>query len=539
MSFSVFTSCAINYLPKARSLAESLKRHAPDAVLTLCLNDVPPAWLDLTQEPFDRIWLPEDLGYDRAWIFQHNIMELCTAVKGRALCRLMDEDTADLYLYLDPDVYVFNDLEPIKDYMDGASIGLVPHILKAEETDIGVRLTEMSVTEHGIYNLGHLVVRDDTSGRAFANWWADRLDKYCFDDRTKGLFTDQRWVDLAPAIFDGVRVLRQSNLDVASWNLFGRKIEQNASGNLPTFTVDGAPLITYHFSGTGPNGQHKRIREIFDTGNGASAEIERIYEDAIASNGQEDLSTFTSAFDTFEDGKTITSNARTLFREHADLQRAFADPYSSDKTRLTFQSWLMKHRPMMIDGIMIQPHLLERAFIDLFDEDYYFDRNPGVRDDVANGEYKSAIDHYCLIGSALMLDPNEFFISSYYHRQAVKSMKVNPGTYKKTMHGTALWHYLSVGLPNGLEPIEFFDSRFYLEQNPDILNALRIGDISSPLSHFLKFGSREGRDPGPEFKNSKSSDSPQTSEGPKSHDDPSDRFGAFVRNGKIAGRVVA
>ena len=85
MKIAVYTSCSLNYLPKARALAESLAEAEPGASLTLCLNDAVPGWLDLDAEPFDRVWLPEDLGYDRGWVFQHNVMELCTAVKGRAL----------------------------------------------------------------------------------------------------------------------------------------------------------------------------------------------------------------------------------------------------------------------------------------------------------------------------------------------------------------------------------------------------------------------------------------------------------------------
>ncbi len=98
MKISVYTSCALNYLPKARVLAESLACVEPRASLTLCFNDVPPDWLDPATEPFDRIWLPEDLGYDPGWIFQHNVMELCTAVKDRALMRLIEQDEADLIL---------------------------------------------------------------------------------------------------------------------------------------------------------------------------------------------------------------------------------------------------------------------------------------------------------------------------------------------------------------------------------------------------------------------------------------------------------
>lgn len=539
MSFSIYTSCSINYLPKARALAESLRHHQPDARLTLCLNDVVPDWLDLRREPFDRVWLPSDLGYDQGWIFQHNLMELCTAVKGRALVRLIEEDDADLVLYLDPDVYLFHPLEPIKTYMDGTSIGLIPHILRAEESDIGVRLTEMSVTEHGIYNLGHLIVRPDKNGRAFASWWADRLDKFCFDDRGRGLFTDQRWVDLAPAIFDGVGILRVPNLDVASWNLFGRKIRQNQPGDAASFTVDDYPLITYHFSGTGPNGTHRRIREIFDPGNGATAEIERLYEAAIARNGQAALSDRPCSFDSFGDGTPISHLARKLYRDHKDLQKAFPDPFAESTTHLTYQKWLRTNRPGAIDGLYLDPGKVNGAFEDLFDQDYYLSSYPDAASDIDAGRYASAIDHYCQVGSQLFLDPNEFFVSSFYHDRACNFDRHLLRRYAGSKQGTLLWHYLVSGLQNGIEPIEFFDSKYYLTQNQDLMTAFRLGQISTPLAHFLKHGSHEGRDPGPEFnahayleRNPRARDLAETQE-------IRGGFGAFVRLGGVAGRVVA
>lgn len=539
MSFSVFTSCALNYLPKARALAESMRRHQPDARLTLCLNDVVPDWLDLEAEPFDRIWLPEDLGYDRSWIFQHNVMELSTAVKGRALERLMSEDDAELYLYLDPDVYLFHPLDPVRGFMETASIGLVPHILRAEETDIGVRLTEMSVTEHGIYNLGHLLVRPDENGRAFAAWWAQRLDSFCFDDRDRGLFTDQRWADLVPAIFEGVRILRVPNIDVASWNLFGRTIRQNQPGDSASFTVDDLPLITYHFSGTGARGTHRRIREIFDPGNAATAEIERIYETAIAKHDQQKFQDLPWGFDRFDDGTTITSEARKLYRKHSDLQRAFGDPFSDDPAQMSFQRWLRSNRPGAIDGVVLRRTQLERAFNDLFDADYYLAAHPDAALAVETGRYSSAMEHYCQIGSQLFLDPNEFFVSSYYHDRACGHDRHLLRSHVGTKQGTLLWHYLVSGLPNGIEPIEFFDSRFYLKRNGDLMTAFRLGDVSTPLAHFLEHGSREGRAPGPDFEPGR-----YLSNNPNARDLAEKKevlggFGAFVRLGGVAGRITA
>ena len=537
MRLSVYTSCALNYLPKARALAESLRRHQPDARLTLCFCDIVPDWLDLSLEPFDRIWTPEALGYDRSWIFQHNVMELCTAVKGRALCRLIDEEPADLHLYLDPDVYLFSALAPVADMMQHASIGLVPHILSPEASPLGVELTELSVAAHGIYNLGHLVLRPDANGRAFAAWWAARLDAYCYDERTRGLFTDQRWVDLAPALFDGVRVLRTPVLDVASWNLSGRQITQTDDGADGCFLVDGEPLVTYHFSGTGPSGAHRRIRETFDPGNAATAEIERIYEDAIARHGQADLAARKCSYDYFDDATTISQGARRLYREHGDLRRAFPDPYVVDAGKMGYLGWLREHRPVLVDGVRLAPFQLERAFNDLFDPGFYLDNYPAARADVEAGQYRDALQHYCEIGSRLMFDPNEFFVSSYYAARAVELGGLHAGP-TGAPRSTLLWHYLTIGLANGYEPIEFFDSRWYLENNPDIAAALRTGRISTPLAHYLRFGSAEGRDPGPEFKSQRYIDMREDARALVDDDNVRGPFGALVRLGGVEGRIV-
>ena len=97
------------------------------------------------------------------------------------------------------------------------------------------------------HNLGHLFVRPDQQGLAFADWWAARLDDHCFDDRQHGLSTDQRWIDLVPALFEGVRVLRSPALDVASWNLSGRHIRQTQPRfrGRPLAGVEGRPDLDH------------------------------------------------------------------------------------------------------------------------------------------------------------------------------------------------------------------------------------------------------------------------------------------------------
>ncbi len=497
MKIAVYTSCALNYYAKARVLADSIHRNSPNTSVTLCLCDEPAGDCDPLEQGFDRMWLPRDLGYDAGWVFQHNIMELCTGVKGRALQRLMrEEPDADLFVYLDPDVYVYNDLAAVDKYLEEASIGLVPHILSVETTDIGVQMTEMSVTEHGIYNLGHLFVRPDENGRALAKWWGDRLDKYCFDDKVIGLFTDQRWMDLVPAAFEGVKILRCPNLDVASWNIGGREITQKEAGNERSFQVDGWPLITYHFSGTGPTGTHRRVREIFDPSGGAMAEIERHYEEAIARRGQKYLAAVPPAYDFFDNGEAIPAEARKLYRLHDDLQEAFPDPYVTEGG-YCFNTWLREHRPGLMNGLRLPDELLERAFHDLFDADYYLKRYPDAKSAVDGGRYKSAVDHYIHEGSAQLYDPSEFFVSRYYFDQAKYLEGFRLRALPRSKRSTMLWHYLEIGLPQGKEPLEFFDSQFYLSRYGDIEKAVRTAQITTPLAHFMPFGAAENRAPGP------------------------------------------
>jgi hypothetical protein len=538
MKIAVYTSCSLNYYAKARALLESIRRNSPNTSLALCLCDEPAADCDPLADGFDHVWQPHDLGYDRAWVFQHNVMELCTGIKGRALQRLMQEEPdANLYVYLDPDVYVYNDLAVADEYLGDASIGLVPHILTVETSDIGVQMTEMSVTEHGIYNLGHLFVRPDDNGRALAKWWGDRLDKYCFDDKTIGLFTDQRWMDLVPAAFEGVRILRVPNLDVASWNIGARDVTQKEAGNERSFEVDGWPLVTYHFSGTGPTGTHRRVRQIFAPSNGAMAEIERHYEEVLARLGQQRLEVVPPIYDYFDNGERIPAEARKLYRLNADLQSAFPDPYRVDSNK-SFIEWLREHRPGLLQGFHVPEDRLDRAFDDLFDADYYLACYPDARDAVTNDLYASALDHYIHVGSALLYDPCEFFASRYYIEQARYLDGFHLRRLPRSKRSTLLWHYLVVGLPHGKEPIEFFDSRFYLASYPDIEKAVRLGSITTPLMHFLRFGAAENRRPGPGLNPLKLLDKdPVLRERVK--DLKRGVFGAMIADGRILGREVA
>ena len=180
-----YSSFTFSYLGKARLLAWSLKRFHPDWKFVALITDREPQGFkfDLQNEPFDQVLWGEELPIEniKSWIFQHNIVELCTAVKGPALDILVNSG-ADKIIYLDPDIAVFESLQPIVELLDSYDIVLTPHGLHPQLTDSAILDNEIAPLKHGIYNLGFFAISTRDEGKRFARWWRDRLLKYCFDN---------------------------------------------------------------------------------------------------------------------------------------------------------------------------------------------------------------------------------------------------------------------------------------------------------------------------------------------------------------------
>ena len=110
----------------------------------------------------------------RRWIFEHDVIELCTAAKGAMLCRLL-EAGARKVVYLDPDLALFDSLREIEVLLDHHNVILTPHQIEPDDERPAILDNEIGSLKWGIYNLGFLGVADTAEGRRFARWWRDRL----------------------------------------------------------------------------------------------------------------------------------------------------------------------------------------------------------------------------------------------------------------------------------------------------------------------------------------------------------------------------
>jgi len=340
----VFTSITANYLPKARVLAASVKRVDPSVRFHLVLCDELPPGIMLEQEPFDSVIDPTMLGIDNlpGWLFSHTVVELCTAVKGAAVETLFERYGADKVFYFDPDMVVFSRLDELVSALDQYSVLLTPHQTTPESSIEAIRDNEMASLKFGVFNLGFLGVRNDGEGRKFSRWWRDRLLRFCHDDRPSGLFTDQKWVNLAPCFFDNIHVLRSPAFNVATWNISQRRVTGAMHDRIH---VNGEPLGFYHFSGMDSGAQEIMLRK-YGADSPLLFELRNWYVEACEARGQSELGDRPSVYACYSDGTVISLEERILYRQREDLQKAFPDPFTVD-VEGGYRQWYRVNAPVV------------------------------------------------------------------------------------------------------------------------------------------------------------------------------------------------
>ena len=324
----VFTSIAANYLPKARVLARSIKRVAPDSQFCLMLVDDAPPNFDLDIEPFDSVLSLSDLGLEnpQGWAFSHSVVELCTAVKGRAMQHLLNRPQTQRVFYFDPDMVIFDRFAELEQGLSEASILLTPHQSEPELGLEAIMDNEMASLKHGVFNMGFVGVADTVEGQRFASWWGDRLTHFCLDDISRGLFTDQKWANLVPCFFDDYRVLRSPAFNVATWNITTREV---AGSWEEGFTVNGEPLGFYHFSGFDSGDQALMLNK-YGANSTTLKALRSWYVDACNEDGQSAAGDYPYGYGTYDNGHIIQPAERRLYRARIDLQQAFPDPFSAE-----------------------------------------------------------------------------------------------------------------------------------------------------------------------------------------------------------------
>lgn len=445
-----FTSICLNYIPKAVALATTLKRHHPDIHFCLLVNEPVPSGLLDEFTVFDEVVSVEDLDIPnkRGWIFGQTVVELSTAVKGFFMVELLERADCGAAFYFDPDIVIIDKLTPLMEALESASILLTPHLTEPETTKEAVMDNEIAALKHGVYNLGFLALRSSSEGKRFAHWWRDRLREFCRADIPAGLFTDQRWVDLAPAFFEDIQIIRHPGCNAATWNFTHRRIEGDFTRG---FTVNGEPLIFYHFSGFDSGAQGAMLNK-YGSDMAAAHLLREWYISETEGPQHSRFSNIAWAYGTFDNGEPIALGQRALYRDREDLQSAFPNPFSSTNPGASYYHWYQSEVLGRRDEIEFSENPLV-AFLTsdadtnpnpLFDSGWYRRRYPDVARSGAN-----PLMHYVLWGAAEGRQPTPGFDVTYYLEQLSPEERGN----------NALIHYLHSGRERGLRLSPLFDPK--------------------------------------------------------------------------------
>ncbi|HEX3952540.1 MAG TPA: hypothetical protein VHW90_03135 [Stellaceae bacterium] len=226
---------------QSRIFARSVRECHPEARLAVLTIDSPAS--PHAFDAFDVVLSVEQLSISclADFRFRYSIPELCFALKPWLLRHFLEESPTDPVYYFDSDIEIFTPLSEVDAALArGADLVLTPHILQpGPDPD-----SEKMLLRSGAYNGGFLAVAPSAQARALVAWWCERVRTACTQDALAGTYNDQKWLDLAPTICDGVAVLRHPGYNFAYWNAHERPL--TCLGG--TWSAAGWPLRFMHYS---------------------------------------------------------------------------------------------------------------------------------------------------------------------------------------------------------------------------------------------------------------------------------------------------
>jgi glycosyltransferase involved in cell wall biosynthesis len=320
MRTAVFSIISPNYRHLARVLMASAARHHPQwDRFVLLVGD--PSASDRFEESFTSLRLEElEIPDPRRFFFRYSIIELNTAVKPWMLEHLFAAGY-DRVIYLDPDIVIYSPLVELDEAPPETFLTLTPHLTGFIAGD--EHPSERTILQAGTYNLGFLVVSRRPDLALFLSWWQEKLEFQCVADTGRGLFVDQKWIDLVPGLFPDVRILRHEGYNVAYWNLGQRRVAAEGDG----VTVNGQPLRFFHFSGFDP-ASPQTLSKYDYAGRRAEDAVGTLfaeYHEALRATGYESFRNAPYAYGVFADGTPIPDVARIAYRDSTVLQASCGD----------------------------------------------------------------------------------------------------------------------------------------------------------------------------------------------------------------------
>ena len=150
---------------------------------------------------------------------------------------LKEYDFIDHAVYIDADIFFFNDPSPIFESQNDYCVLLSDHHYLKKKSLIEQRC--------GKYNSGFIIFKKSEPSLDVLRWWGEKCIEWCGSSVASGRFGDQKYLEQLPSLFEGVFAITTPGVNIAPWN---EKRYKFYTKNQKVF-VNNNKLICYHFSG--------------------------------------------------------------------------------------------------------------------------------------------------------------------------------------------------------------------------------------------------------------------------------------------------
>lgn len=144
-------------------------------------------------------------------------------------------------IYVDNDIYFFGEYSFLFDELESNSVLLTPHFYRADPAmepnwlEANFRI--------GLYNAGFIGV--NSKAKLALDWWSNCCYYNVKKSYWRGLFDDQKYLDLFPILFDDVKIIKNRGCNLAGWNYKNYHVQRNANNEV--IIENNYSLIFIHF----------------------------------------------------------------------------------------------------------------------------------------------------------------------------------------------------------------------------------------------------------------------------------------------------
>ncbi|MCG8456525.1 MAG: hypothetical protein MI919_09605, partial [Holophagales bacterium] len=344
-AFCAATVCTGDHIPSARTLVRSFRACHPDAPIWVLVVDGDPVRPPLIEGA--RVVVGELIGYpsNPYTALELDASQLCCAAKPWFLRYLFQRRAARRIVYLDSDILVMHPLDRLLELLDTHELVVTPHMRAPlpmpEATWERPALGE--VASAGVLNAGLFGMAAGSPADLFLEQWLHMLEA---PTAFIGAETEQHAFNWITCFSDRVALLRDPAYNVAYWNLHERSLrlaDRDGPSQELAWTVDGSPLVAFHFSGfqhTDPTrlSSHDNRHSIYH-----HPALARLVEHYSALRFESEAVEYPDGYrySTWPSGARIDRRMRSIFKHYQAAMPTGVSPWTDEGERILCRALLL------------------------------------------------------------------------------------------------------------------------------------------------------------------------------------------------------